>query len=221
MHNRTGVNVDATTSAAPQRLDVANLTPQQRGGLAHVSYSATDTPNTGVATVNLTAAKNNLSFPQRTGRACITCGATGTILKPAGTLLDIDVVECENHQWERANADNPPTWLTGPCPTWCIAEHRGSDHPDDRNHHSTNVSVSLKTMDYQNHGTPDEPRFVPLELMADLFQQHLQAEPRVVLNDTSDKFADYLSLDEAERFANHLLELVLAARHNWDLPDPE
>ncbi|MDP9862014.1 MULTISPECIES: hypothetical protein [Streptosporangium] len=48
-----------------------------------------------------------MSTAQRNGRACIVCGAGGGILKPAGKLLDRDMVECETHEWEREKAAKP------------------------------------------------------------------------------------------------------------------
>ncbi|MCL2542283.1 MAG: hypothetical protein FWE71_07485 [Nocardioidaceae bacterium] len=28
-----------------------------------------------------------------------------------------------------------PTWLVEECPSWCVRDHRESDHPEDRYHH--------------------------------------------------------------------------------------
>lgn len=34
------------------------------------------------------------------------------------------------------NGQSGPTWLTEPCPSWCVRDHREDDHPDDRYHQS-------------------------------------------------------------------------------------
>ncbi|GII86610.1 hypothetical protein Ssi03_46000 [Sphaerisporangium siamense] len=173
--------------------------------------------------LDLSALKQSLTAGQRNGRSCYRCGSTERPLVPAGKLLDVDVVECDVHRWERDNQASPPLWLTGPCPAWCEEKHRGSDHPDDRKHHGGTLSVPLLTIAFENFGTRDEPRLAPVELLADLMQHHREAEPRVVLGDTSDTFSRYLSLGEAQRFAFDLVELVAAGRTGTDvqtLPAP-
>lgn len=173
-----------------------------------------------VPTLDLHVLKDRLTSDQRWSRACIQCGKAGGILKPAGKLLDIDVVECDNHQWDRREAKNPPVWLTQPCPAWCVTRHSGPDDPGDRIHDSPLMAVPLLTMDFINYESPTEPRFAPVELMVDLVQGYREAEPRIVLNDTSDKWSDYLSLYEAEQLAKNLTALVDAARRNTLIGNP-
>jgi hypothetical protein len=38
--------------------------------------------------------------------------------------------------------DVRPTWLTEPCPHWCVAEHRQDDHPDDRVHRGESTTLA-------------------------------------------------------------------------------
>ncbi|WP_133061526.1 DUF6907 domain-containing protein [Streptosporangium minutum] len=171
------------------------------------------TPTTAPATLDLGILKESLTMAQRNGRACVQCGSSDYPLKPAGMLLDVAVVECDSHAWERDAAANPPTWLTKPCPAWCTEQHRGGDHPDDRQHTSVIHSTDLLTMDFENFGSPTKPEHRPVSLMTDLVQGHLEAEPRICLNDSTDKGTSYyLSLAEAEEIAAHLLQLVAAGR---------
>ncbi|MFF0245020.1 DUF6907 domain-containing protein [Streptosporangium sandarakinum] len=164
------------------------------------------------ASLDLHALTGSLSPAQYQGRACISCGAADTHLKPAGKLLDRDVVECETHIWEREDAANPPAWLTTPCPPWCVDKHRGGDHPDDRNHGGDISSTALTTMDFENFGSPGKPKFRPVELMATLTQNYRETEARVVVSGTDDKGSYYLSLAEAEAHARAVLHLVAEAR---------
>lgn len=34
-----------------------------------------------------------------------------------------------------------PSWLSEPCPPWCVADHKETDHPADRVHDSAAVEV--------------------------------------------------------------------------------
>ncbi|MBX6387142.1 MAG: hypothetical protein IRZ07_29890, partial [Microbispora sp.] len=122
---------------------------------------------------------------------------------------------------ELSRADRPvPSWLTRPCPGWCTEQHQDCDHPDDRYHRSDTRAVPLLTMEFINYGSPEEPRFGPLELMCDLVQHHRETEPQINIADTSDTFSRDLSLAEAELFAWRLLALVHAARTGTIPTDP-
>lgn len=175
-----------------------------------------DTP----AALDLHALTDTLTPAQYAGRACITCGASDTILKPLGKLLDRDVVECETHEWRRRDAAGPASWLTQPCPRWCtdapdihegFTIHRASDCPEDRRHSGDYFSVPLHTMDYVSFGPPASPSFKAREVMANLVQHYREAEPRICLSDDVDTFAIYMTLDEARRHRDHLTELLADA----------
>lgn len=169
-------------------------------------------------TADLHVFVQRLTSAQRDGRACVVCGADGFPLRPVGDLLGHQVAECHFHSWERANADNPPTWLTGPCPPWCADEHHAIDLPGDRLHGSPCLTVELRTMDYLNLGSPERPEFRPREMLMDLVQGYREIEPRICLNDNTDTFEVYLTLIEAERVSAHLSALVAQAR---DTPPAE
>lgn len=168
--------------------------------------------------LDLIALKNSLTAAQRIGRACVVCGNSLNRFVPAGKIGDVDVVECDHHAPQRKRErDNAPTWLTAPCPGWCHDDHHGSDHPDDRRHGSGTTGVPLRTMAFENFGSPAEPSYKPLELMADLEQLYREIEPRVVLCDDSDKWFRRLSLGETRDFALNLIELFRAGRTGTDL----
>lgn len=174
------------------------------------------------AAVDLPALKDALTMAQRNGRACVVCGKSDYSLKPAGKLLGLGVVECDIHEWERKKQASPPVWMTEPCPGWCLSNygehiHGGEDAPEDRHHLSAVTVQPLLTMEFPNYESPTTPRYAPLDLMVDLLQHYREAEPRVVVNDTSDKFTLYLSLDEAQQHAVNVMEMVRAGRTRTDV----
>lgn len=137
----------------------------------------------------------------------------GTTTPPADRT-EVQAAAAEALTQTAGTAKPAPAWLTTPCPAWCIDRHGEGDHPDDRLHVSRTLSQPLLTMDPVNYGPPTEPDYRPLELTGSLTQHYLQAEARIVIDDTEFEFARYLTLDEAEGFAGQLLELVRAARSN-------
>lgn len=42
-----------------------------------------------------------------------------------------------------ADHPHPPTWLTEPCPAWCVVLHADDDHPADRSHQSASLAVPV------------------------------------------------------------------------------
>ncbi|MBB6547026.1 DUF6907 domain-containing protein [Nonomuraea rubra] len=166
--------------------------------------------------------RQSLTAAQLEGRACIQCGSEERHLAPAGTLLDVKVVECYTHQQERRLAASPAEWLTvSPCPAWCRDEHSGSDHPDDREHNSLYLNTALQTMPYINYGHGDKPEYKPTGIMTDLVQHYREAEPRICFGDTGDHASYYMTLDEAQEIALHLLVLVSAGRDRSAVPEPQ
>ncbi|MBG0818190.1 hypothetical protein [Planomonospora sp. ID82291] len=219
--------------------EAATLSADQLDGIACVRCGRDDTPMTPVgrvdgcqvfacascattpeppAAVDLHALLDSLTPAQLNGRACITCGAAGEILKPIGKLLDRDVVECDAHKWERDGVENPPTWLTGPCPAWCIARHHAMDCPEDRQHSSEILGVDLTTHDFENCGTQDSPAFRPVSARVDLIQHYREAEARVCVG-VGDDTSFRLTLAEAEQHARHLLRMVALARGQVSSPE--
>lgn len=71
-----------------------------------------------------------------------------------------------------ANHPLSPTWLTEPCPPWCVREHREDDHPEDRKHESdaTLFPAVVATFD------PKEERSRPCEFVVTLSRRVGAAE---------------------------------------------
>lgn len=42
----------------------------------------------------------------------------------------------EDAAWTSAAHSPRPSWLTAPCPAWCVRQHAEDDHPEDRYHQS-------------------------------------------------------------------------------------
>lgn len=123
--------------------------------------------------------------------------------------------EAEQRAYEHERANNKPAyWLAShPCPPWCTndALHRSSDMPDDRMHDSDMHAVSLHTME---PGTVFA-EFAAPEVTMLLVQRFREVEPRVFINDSGDDARLYATLDEAEKIAFALLDLVRQARGGW------
>ncbi|MFI9846520.1 DUF6907 domain-containing protein [Nonomuraea sp. NPDC051941] len=120
--------------------------------------------------------------------------------------------DAEMRAYEHERATKPTAyWLASdPCAPWCTNDdiHRSSDVPDDRVHDSAVHTVSLYTM---------EPvtvfaEFTAPELTLQLTQRYREGEPRVFLNDSGDDTRLYATLDEAEKIAFALLDLVRQGR---------
>ncbi|MEO3853694.1 hypothetical protein [Acrocarpospora sp. B8E8] len=111
-------------------------------------------------------------------------------------------------------------WIAAsPCPTWCqygaFGGHTVQDHPGDRIHTMPSLKVPLAAaMDWQDWGSDAMPRWEPVELMADLWQTFREAEPRLLLADTLNKFYGELTLGEAQQFAGNLAAHVVTARRS-------
>lgn len=107
-----------------------------------------------------------------------------------------------------------PVWFTAPCPAWCAYGH---DHLewafDDRRHRSEDSDVTLTVMDAIVDEVEGKAVIVPRVISVSLDQHYREAEPRVCVahGDEADAAA-YLTLDEAEQHARHLLSLVATAR---------
>ncbi|WP_147944522.1 hypothetical protein [Microbispora sp. CSR-4] len=215
---RTGVTADATTPVVPHTLNVANLTPQQRGGLACVRCGSSDQPMIPVVVVDGVQLFQCITHDQIPGedlkvRAAYLQGVLkGTATPPAdrpGLAAAAQARLADLSRYDRP----APAWLTRPCPAWCTERHGDRDYAVDRNHRGHTLVTPLLTMDFVNCGSPDEPRYEPVELMCDLVQHHREAEPRINIGDTNDAFSDDLSLGEAEEFARHLFTLVALGRN--------
>jgi len=108
-----------------------------------------------------------------------------------------------------------PLSLTGPCPPWCAYVH---DHAEwaaeDRVHRGADYDVTLTSVDaIVNIGGGKLWGIEPRRVSACLWQQCREAEPRVNVSHGEEADAVmYLTLDEAEQHARHLLALVAAAR---------
>lgn len=174
------------------------------------------------AQIDLVALRDSLTPAQRMGRACVHCGRNGERLEPAGTLLDVQVVECFTHRYARHNAASPAGWLSiSACPSWCNSGHRGSDHPDDRQHGSLYLETVLQTMRYDDYGLPGKPEYKPVIAGVNLVQHYRETEPRICVSDTGEYGEYYLTLDEAQKIALDLLTLVLAGRDRTVVTDTE
>ncbi|GAA2842679.1 hypothetical protein [Nonomuraea rubra] len=117
-----------------------------------------------------------------------------------------------------ASAVSPAGWLSvSMCPAWCSDSHNGMDYPEDREHGCRYLETDLQTMPYDNYGTDGNPRYRPCQAMANLVQHYREGEPRVCFADSSDKATYYMTLDEAQEIAFHLLTLVAAGRNRAEI----
>ncbi|WP_449061375.1 hypothetical protein [Planomonospora algeriensis] len=174
------------------------------------------------AQIDLVALRDSLTPAQRMGRACVQCGRNDERLESAGTLLDVQVVECFTHRYSRHNAASPADWLSiSACPSWCNSGHRGSDHPDDRQHGSLYLETVLQTMRYDDYGLPGKPEYKPVIAGVNLIQHYRETEPRICVSDTGEHGEYYLTLDEAQKIALDLLTLVLAGRDRAEITEME
>ncbi|GGO70624.1 DUF6907 domain-containing protein [Nonomuraea cavernae] len=115
----------------------------------------------------------------------------------------------------KAGEPLPAAWVSeDPCPAWCIASdsHVTSDDPADRVHFGHSERVPLLTMEAVPVSYPT--RFAPQELSVSLDRNYREKEPRVTLgvNDTTHAAA---TLDEAQKIAETILDLVRQARGGW------
>lgn len=178
-------------------------------------------PSSSNGQIDLVALRDSLSSLQRTGRACVQCGRSDLPLQPAGILLDIKVVECYSHGYDRRDAASPAHWLAaGPCPPWCDDIHHGGDHPEDREHGSSYLDTTLQTLPYDNYRTSDNPEFKPVIAMARLTQNYREAEPRICFTDTRDKSTTYMTLDEAQEIVLNWMTLIVAGRERAEIFEP-
>jgi hypothetical protein len=99
-------------------------------------------------------------------------------------------------------------------PAWCGYSH---DHAEwafvDRHHRSHDNDVMLTAMDALVDKVEGWPVYCPRTMSAGLSQHYREGEPRVCVSHGDERDAvAYLTIEEAERHARHLLELVRAAR---------
>ncbi|MFI6299514.1 DUF6907 domain-containing protein [Nonomuraea sp. NPDC050790] len=167
---------------------------------------------TAQPSIDLPALLRSLTMAQRNSRACIVCGGSDYPLKPVGKIGNTPVVECDMHAFQRERAADSPAWLTA-CPAWCIEDHHGADHPDDRVHWSAYRSTPAHTMQYEDCGSPNEPGHMAHSASLVLVQHYREAEPRVSLSDNAnDKWSLQMTLAEAEQVARHILDIIHTAR---------
>lgn len=115
-----------------------------------------------------------------------------------------------------------PFWLTEPCPPWCAAEHLDTDHDHDRHHESDGVEVALSMHRAQYVEVGRDAVGEPLRFDTSIVQGYREREPHISVwrhLHTSERtpgghviLATDLTLDEAERFANGILDKVKEAR---------
>jgi hypothetical protein len=108
-------------------------------------------------------------------------------------------------------------------PAWCGYSH---DHAEwafvDRHHRSHDNDVMLTAMDALVDKVEGWPVYCPRTMSAGLSQHYREGEPRVCVSHGDERDAvAYLTLEEAERHARHLLELVRAARNGNALAGTE
>lgn len=124
--------------------------------------------------------------------------------------------EMKAHKHERANRGTTQArWLTDdPCPAWCVGgiDHGDGTAPDDRCHFSPTTAVELVTMEPVVMGYPE--RWAPPDFQISMDRRYREREPRLTLGVGDETFA-FATLDEAERIAGAILELVGQARGGW------
>ncbi|GAB3889873.1 DUF6907 domain-containing protein [Kibdelosporangium lantanae] len=95
-------------------------------------------------------------------------------------------------------AEEGPSWLTEPCPQWCVATHREEDMVDDRLHFASwQRFIALPSAAPVMVGESQRPRMRELLVYV---EQHVGHEdgPRVVITDShSEEHERRFSLDEA------------------------
>jgi hypothetical protein len=113
--------------------------------------------------------------------------------------------------YDNESREEPAYWLaTHPCPSWCqrTSQHASSDEPDDRAHDGDVESVALNSMP----PVVTMARFAAPTLTFMLTANFRETEPRILINDSGDKFQAEATLDEAEKIAHTLLALVREGR---------
>ena len=95
-------------------------------------------------------------------------------------------------------SEKGPSWLTEPCPQWCVATHREEDMVDDRLHFASwQRFIALPTAAPVMVGEAQRLRMRELLVY---IEQHVDQDdgPRVVITDShSEEHERRLSLDEA------------------------
>lgn len=103
-----------------------------------------------------------------------------------------------------------PSWLTGPCPEWCVAKttHREEDLVDDRLHFSSwQRFILLTTADPVMIGRP--PILQQRQLIVYVEQHISEDQPHVIVTDAhTDKNEHRFTSDEAIDLAAALLHGV-------------
>lgn len=106
----------------------------------------------------------------------------------------------------------PAAWLAeDPCDPWCVGglDHDNSTHPSDRAHYGASFVMPLLTMEPVVVCYPE--RWAQPELMMSLDRRYREKEARVAVN-VGDTTVAQATLDEAEKIAHTLLDLVAQAR---------
>lgn len=155
---------------------------------------------------------SKLTGVQLDGAACVKCHAETDPMKPVGHVNGGQVFACSSH-----GLATIPSWLVEPCPGWCTSRHEEFEWDSDRTHWSDCLDTQLRTMKYEQCGSPDEPDYQPHVACVAAIQGYREAEARLTISDDLDgKWAMHLTLDEAEQHAHHLLDLVRQARgQSW------
>ena len=109
---------------------------------------------------------------------------------------------------QRNETPDRPYWLTEPCPAWCLPETHRDGWGVERVHFGPEVEVTLTTEDYE------DPRDTEPPSVSIYIQQELRAVEPIIAVEHNERMAFELTLDEAERVAGHLLDMVRAARAN-------
>ncbi|MBN6051325.1 hypothetical protein JYK22_05215, partial [Nonomuraea sp. RK-328] len=124
-----------------------------------------------------------------------------------------------------AGTAQPARWLADdPCPAWCVGgiDHEDGTHPDDRAHYGPTTLVELVTMEPVVTSYPEQ--WAPVEASIALDKRYREREARVLIG-TGDQTHMWATLDEAERLAGAIIDMVRQARGGWQpslMPfDPE
>jgi hypothetical protein len=107
---------------------------------------------------------------------------------------------------------NPPQWLTEPCPPWCVVLHEQCDHERDRRHVSSSLVVPV--VELRGIGEPDPPeedQSVGEELALCLHRRVGSADTWLYVGDGSRQALE-LSPESWSRVVPALDRLVAAAR---------